>query len=129
MTSRARKVMKDAARRKLLTSTRNISKKKHSPTGSSSITKPVRKGAKTQRFRDTHTPTPTFQLFDLPQELIDMIIIRMLRAGHFNILHTSRFARARALEFLEREGVYRVVADDRERYLGDEARAVYPDEY
>ena len=51
-----------------------------------------------------------FRLLDLPQEVVDMVYIQMLRVGYIGILCTSHQVYRRASQFLEREAVLRLKA-------------------
>ena len=54
---------------------------------------------------------PAFRLFDLPQELVDMVYKRMLRANFYQILDVSRKTRSEASRFLKSDGVYKIVLE------------------
>ena len=54
---------------------------------------------------------PIFRLFDLPQELVDMVYKRMLRANLYQILDVFRKTRSEASRFLKSDGAYKIVLE------------------
>ena len=55
-------------------------------------------------------PILPFRLLYLPQEIIDMIYIQMLRAGYINILCASKETYARASQFIRDNTICRMIA-------------------
>jgi len=80
------------------------------PAAESKTSKAVRKST---NLATKQKPLPlfmSFRLLDLPQEVVDMIYVQMIRAGHTNILRTSQAVYARALQLLKGNGIFKISA-------------------
>ena len=97
--------------------------------------KPTHKKAKSKPNRETTVSKPggkrpsnnvqnitaivPFRILHLPQEIIDMIYIQMLRAGDVNILRASKEVYARASQFIRDNTICRMMAAKHKEFKAD----------